>query len=293
MMHKSKKIIMAIFLIALLTTILIGVFSVFYVLVPYNDRRITPISEDAKISINSFDGFELLAEKITYCEEPHNWVILVHSYRTDHTVMYPYAEEYLDKGYNVLLPDNRAHGNSEGLFIGMGYLDQFDLADWVDYIIILDADANIIIHGLSMGAATAMMYSGGEDIPINVKAIIEDCGYTSAFDYLSWKLKQRFNLPDVPIISIANISFKIAAGYFMNQASAIDAVKQSEIPILFIHGTEDTTVPVENVYSLYNAAENCEKDLYIVEGAKHGESLNVSPLDYWSHVFDFVNRYLN
>lgn len=293
MMHKSKKIIMAIFLIALLTTILIGVFSVFYVLVPYNDRRITPISEDAKISINSFDGFELLAEKITYCEESHNWVILVHSYRTDHTVMYPYAEEYLDKGYNVLLPDNRAHGNSEGLFIGMGYLDQFDLADWVDYIISLDADANIIIHGLSMGAATAMMYSGGEDIPINVKAIIEDCGYTSAFDYLSWKLKQRFNLPDVPIISIANISFKIAAGYFMNQASAIDAVKQSEIPILFIHGTEDTTVPVENVYSLYNAAENCEKDLYIVEGAKHGESLNVSPLDYWSHVFDFVNRYLN
>lgn len=293
MMHKSKKIIMAIFLIALLTTILIGVFSVFYVLVPYNDRRITPISEDAKISINSFDGFELLAEKITYCEESHNWVILVHSYRTDHTVMYPYAEEYLDKGYNVLLPDNRAHGNSEGLFIGMGYLDQFDLANWVDYIISLDADANIIIHGLSMGAATAMMYSGGEDIPINVKAIIEDCGYTSAFDYLSWKLKQRFNLPDVPIISIANISFKIAAGYFMNQASAIDAVKQSEIPILFIHGTEDTTVPVENVYSLYNAAENCEKDLYIVEGAKHGESLNVSPLDYWSHVFDFVNRYLN
>ena len=284
---------MAIFLIALLTTILIGVFSVFYVLLPYNDRRITPISEDAKISINSFDGFELLAEKITYCEESHNWVILVHSYRTDHTVMYPYAEEYLDKGYNVLLPDNRAHGNSEGLFIGMGYLDQFDLADWVDYIISLDADANIIIHGLSMGAATAMMYSGGEDIPINVKAIIEDCGYTSAFDYLSWKLKQRFNLPDVPIISIANISFKIAAGYFMNQASAIDAVKQSEIPILFIHGTEDTTVPVENVYSLYNAAENCEKDLYIVEGAKHGESLNVSPLDYWSHVFDFVNRYLN
>lgn len=84
-----------------------------------------------------------------------------------------------------------------------------------------------------------MMLSGQENIPDNVKAVIEDCGYTSARDYLTWKLKQRFHLPAFPIIPIANEAFKLTAGYYMNDASALEGVKNSRIPILFIHGTED------------------------------------------------------
>ena len=107
--------------------------------------------------------------------------------------MNPYARAYQEQGYNTLQPDNRAHGQSEGNYIGMGYLDQYDVLSWIGYILEKDSEAEIVLHGVSMGAATLMMLSGQENIPDNVKVIIEDCGYTSAKDYLTWKLKRRFH----------------------------------------------------------------------------------------------------
>lgn len=203
--------------------------------------------------------------------------------------MNPYAQEYQKQGYNTLQPDNRAHGESEGDYIGMGYLDQYDVMSWIHYILEKDPEAEIILHGVSMGESTLMMLSGQENIPDNVKAIIADCGYTSARDYLTWKLKQRFHLPAFPVIPIANEAFKLTAGYYMNDASALEGVKNSKISILFIHGTEDQTVPVEEVYKLYEKAA-CEKQLYIVEGAGHGEALWKDEEGYWGRVFEFIDE---
>ena len=71
--------------------------------------------------------------------------------------MMSYGEKYYEMGYNVLLPNNRAHGNSEGNYIGMGWLDKDDIACWVNWINKQDPNAKIILHGVSMGAATTMM----------------------------------------------------------------------------------------------------------------------------------------
>ena len=115
--------------------------------------------------------------------------------------MSPYAYKYYTLGYHLLMPDLRGHGKSEGNYIGMGWHDRLDILKWIEFILKEDKEAEILLHGVSMGAATVMMVSG-EDLPPNVKVIIEDCGYTSAKDQLSYKLKSMFKLPSFPFINL-------------------------------------------------------------------------------------------
>ena len=278
-----KRIVFLIIFI-ILFNIIIGIASVVYVLRPQkSDIDSGPIME----SITTSDGTELFAR--VHYSNTNKWALLIHSYRSSHSFMNPYAAEYQARGYNTVQPDNRAHGSSGGKWIGMGYLDQFDILCWIRYILEKDPDAEIVLHGVSMGASALMMLSGQEGLPENIKVIIADSGYTSASDYLTWKLKQRFHLPPFPVIPIANISFKIAAGYYMNDASAIEAIKKSSTPTLIIHGQVDQTVPVEDAYRLYEAAA-CMKDLYIAEGAGHGEAVFIDSETYWDKVWAFIGE---
>ena len=278
-----KRIVFLIIFI-ILFNIIIGIASVVYVLRPQkSDIDSGPTME----SITTSDGTELFAR--VHYSNTNKWALLIHSYRSSHSFMNPYAAEYQKRGYNTVQPDNRAHGSSGGKWIGMGYLDQFDILCWIRYILEKDPDAEIVLHGVSMGASALMMLSGQEGLPENIKVIIADSGYTSASDYLTWKLKQRFHLPPFPVIPIANISFKIAAGYYMNDASAIEAIKKSNTPTLIIHGQDDQTVPVEDAYRLYEAA-TCRKDLYIAEGAGHGEAVFIDSETYWDKVWAFIGE---
>lgn len=285
----KRKFLIIVLTVIVFATIGIAALSTFYVLYPYGKRPSTFVNET---SIQSFDGLTLKADLLVSNQSTHKWAIMVHSYRTDHNFMESYGEEYFIRGYNVLLPDSRAHGSSEGTFIGMGYLDQYDVLKWVNYVISLDPCAEIVLHGVSMGGATIMMLSGQENLPDNIKVLIEDCGYTSVTDYLTWKLKQRFHMPSIPVIPLANLGFKVLAGYYMNEASAIEAVAYCEIPIMFIHGTDDTTVLVGNVYDLYSTAL-CDKELYLVEGAGHGQCLESDSEEYWKRVFQYVEKYVD
>lgn len=111
----------------------------------------------------------------------HLWVIALHGYRGSHTGVTNLAQHYHDAGYQVLTPDLRACGDSEGDYVGMGWLDRKDVLQWIDWVLAQDSEAEIVLHGVSMGAATTMM-TAGEDTPEQVKVFVEDCGYTSVWD---------------------------------------------------------------------------------------------------------------
>ena len=266
---------------------LIGAIIVKIVIVP--GKRDIGVYSGEQIKAMSTDGIVLVAYKKAPAVLNHKWVILIHSYRSNHTFMNPYAERYLEEGYIVIQPDNRAHGESEGKYIGMGYLDQKDIQCWIRYIVEQDPEAEIVLHGVSMGASALMMLSDNANLPDNIVAVIEDCGYTSAKDYLSWKLKHKLHISAFPFIPIANLAFRITAGYYLYSASAINSVKKSKLPILFIHGKDDETVPVEDAYRLYRAA-NCRKGLMIVDNAGHGEALMVAKEKYWTEVYRFIGE---
>ncbi|MGL5329631.1 MAG: alpha/beta hydrolase, partial [Peptostreptococcaceae bacterium] len=221
----------------------------------------------------------------------NTWVISVHGYTSEAINLSTYAKHFYDMGYNVLLPNLRAHGESEGNYIGMGWDDRLDVIDWINYILANDKDANIILHGVSMGAATVSMVSG-EDLPSNVKAIIADCGYTSVWNQFAYQLEDLFGLGEFPIMHVSSLVGQIKAGYSIKEASAIDQVKKSKTPILYIHGDKDDFVPYFMMEELYNATSS-EKEMLTIEDAAHAKASAVNPTLYWTTIYDFINNHLS
>lgn len=240
--------------------------------------------------ITSSDNLKLHSYQIKNEASSDKWVITVHGYTSEGINMSSYAKKYYDNGYNVLIPDLRAHGLSEGDYIGMGWDDRLDIISWINYILNEDPNAEIILHGVSMGAATVLMTSG-EEIPSNVKAIVADCGYTSVWDEFAYQLDDLFSLPEFPILNVSSIVAKIRAGYFLGEASSIDQVKKSKTPILYIHGDQDDFVPYYMMEELYNATSS-EKEMLTIKGAEHAKASEVDPETYWTSVNNFINKYI-
>ena len=241
-------------------------------------------------TVKSDDGLKLWGKIYLQDNKSDKWAIIAHGYTSNHEDMQPIALNFYNQGYNVLTPDMRAHGNSEGQYIGMGWLDRKDMLKWIDYVISLDKNAQIALYGESMGGATVMMTSG-EDLPSNVKAIVEDCGYTSVLEMFKKELNERFGLKPFPILNAAEMVTQLRAKYNFTEASALEQVKKSKTPMLFTHGGNDTYVPTKMVYELYEAA-NVEKDMLIIDGAAHGAAPDVDPETYYEKVFSFLDKYI-
>jgi len=239
----------------------------------------------------SLDGLKLHGYEINNAVTSNVWVITVHGYMSEGKEMSDYANKFYEMGYNVLIPDLRGHGKSEGDYIGMGWDDRGDILSWINYIIEKDSNAKIVLHGISMGAGAVMMTSG-EELPSNVQAIVEDCGYTSAWDEFSYQLDILFGYPEFPILNMASLVTRVRAGYWLGDASAIKQVAKAKVPMLFIHGDKDDFVPYYMLDEVYNAA-NCEKEKVTVKEAKHVEAATVDPELYWTSVKNFINKHLS
>ena len=183
-----------------------------------------------------------------------------------------------------------ACGDSDGDYVGMGWLDREDILRWIDFILADDPQAEIVVHGISMGAATTMM-TAGEDTPENVKVFIEDCGYTSVWDEFSNELKTSFGLPAFPLMYTASWLCDLKYGWNFREASALAQVAKCELPMLFIHGDADDYVPTWMVYPLYEAKPG-EKELWLVPGAGHAYSYRDNREEYTAVVRAFVGKYV-
>lgn len=243
------------------------------------------------IVMRSFDELKLTGYEYINEQSSHKWAIIVHGYSSKASEMTKYIRHFYEKGYSVLAPDLRGHGNSEGDYIGMGWHDRKDVQRWIQQILKKDPQAEIALFGISMGGATVMMTSG-EDLPPNVKVIVEDCGFSSVMDEFTYQLKDLFHLPKFPVMNAANTVTKLRAGYDLEEASAVKQVAKSKTPILFIHGDADTFVPYEMLDEVYNAAK-VEKEKLIVPGAGHGEAEQANPDKYWNTLWNFVEKYIS
>ncbi len=249
--------------------------------------------EVEEYNIISFDGLKLTSKMIKAKNDTDKTVIAIHGYQSNGLKEYiSFIKFYHDMGFNVLLPDNRAHGKSEGKYIGFGWLDRLDCKKWIQLIIDHYGPTHkIVLHGISMGAATVLMTSG-EDVSSQVKVIIADCGYTSAWDEFAHQLTYYKKLPTFPLLNIANYISQVIAKYNFKDASAIKQVKKSKIPTLFIHGDKDEFVPTKMVYELYDAC-NAPKDLLIIEGAGHALCHVYDEEKYDKKVKEFVELYID
>ena len=108
------------------------------------------------------------------------------------------------------------------------------------------------------GAATVMM-TAGEPLPPNVRAIVEDCGYTTAWEEFRYQLKKTYGLPPFPVLYTADALLRRRAGFSLREASAAAQVAHSRTPMLFIHGGKDAFVPFAMLDEVY-AAARCPKE---------------------------------
>lgn len=244
-------------------------------------------TESKDVYITSNDDLKLHGYEIDQGSDV--WTIVVHGYTSEGNQMSWAARHFYNRGYNILAPDLRSHGKSEGDYIGMGWDDRIDILKWIDDINERHPNSKIILFGVSMGAAT-VMNTVGEELPDNVKLAIEDCGYTSTWDIFSYQLDSVFGLPDHPFLDSANLVTKVRAGYSFEKGP-IDQIDKCKIPMLFIHGDKDTFVPSYMVDELYDKA-TCPKDKLIIPNAGHAQSNDVDPDTYWSKIDQFISDYL-
>lgn len=227
----------------------------------------------------SFDGLKLHG---TYfpCEGSKRAVICFHGYTSeglnDFSSM---AKFYIENGFHLLAVDERAHGKSEGTYIGFGCLDRQDGKKWMDYLVTrLGEDCELLLHGVSMGGATVCMCTG-LNLPPQVKGVVSDCAFTSAWEVFSHVLKTMYHMPAFPMMQIADRMAKREAGYGLDECNAREEVKKAKVPMLFIHGDADTFVPCSMVYELYEAC-GTQKELLVVKGASHAEAYYIEPENY-------------
>lgn len=243
--------------------------------------------------ITSHDGVQLHALYVKSPNKSPNTAILIHGY-TDRAIRMLMIGHLYNKemDYNILLPDLRGQGESTAEYIQMGWKDRLDVEQWIDVAKGLYGDTtHIVLHGISMGAATTMMTSGDE-LPENVKCFVEDCGYTSVWNEFKYELKKQYSLPAFPILYTTSMLTQFKLGWNFKEASAIEQIKKCNKPMFFIHGDKDTYVPTFMVYELYEAKQG-EKELWVVPGVTHANAYWDYTDEYVQRTKDFVNKYIN
>ncbi len=244
-------------------------------------QRLFYAQDPEDVSIKSFDGLTLKGWYLPAKEPSDVYMICVHGYRAYGPYEYGARMKFLlSLGCNLLIPDNRAHGRSEGTYIGFGNLDSIDILGWCSYLTDrFGKDIKILLQGCSMGAATVLAAAGDPKAPENIKGVLADCGFSSGIDEIRAQVADQFHLPYFPFVPVAVLVNKLVAKYDLRERGAKDMIGNFKGKLLIVHGGDDTFVPTVMSGVIYEAAK-CDKELLIVPGAKHVLSYLKDPSAY-------------
>lgn len=242
------------------------------------------------IYVNSDDGLRLHGLWVP-AEKPKGTIILAHGYRSTMLVDFGAVfEMYHSYGLNLLLPEQRSHGKSQGRYITFGVKESGDMQRWIAFHNDRFGELPLVLSGLSMGAST-MMYLADKKLPDNVRGLIVDCGFTSPEQIISSVFRNVTHLPAVPSIYVAEAMARLFAGFSLWQEDSRKTLSQNRLPILMVHGKDDGFVPCKMTEQGYAVCTGPKK-LLLVDGADHGVSFLVARDAYVKLVIEFLNENL-
>lgn len=243
-----------------------------------------------QVSITSDDGLKL-AGRYYHVKDGAPLEIQCHGYKgnaiRDFGGNWKIANE---AGRNVLLIDERCHGNSEGHTITFGILERTDVLNWIKYANQRFGNVPIILSGVSMGAATVLMTSE-MDLPENVKGIIADCPYDAPSNIIKKVLGADMGMPVKLVYPLIRLGGMLYGKFNLDAASPVEAVKNAKIPILLIHSDEDRFVPYNMSCNIYAAAPE-KIAFHTIHGAGHAYNYATAPEQYTQIVNAFTEKVL-
>ena len=235
----------------------------------------------------SYDGLRLAARY--FDNKSDKTVILFHGYRSSAARDFSCAiEMYTKFGFNILLCDQRSHGRSEGRLITFGVKESKDVKTWVEYVTEHYGTENILLGGMSMGATTVLL-ACGLNLPKSVKAVVADCGYTSPVEIMKRVAKKSMKINATLFLPFLNIYCKLLGNFSIYGTDTRNVLKNTEIPIIFVHGADDGFVPCEMSKIAY-AANPSNRKLVIIDGADHGLSYLIDKTTVENELKQFISE---
>ena len=242
------------------------------------------------VYITSDDGLKLHGFWIP-AENPRGTILLAHGYRSTMLVDFDLAYAFYHAlGMNILVPHQRAHGESEGRYITFGVKESEDFLRWIHFHNETFGKHQMILSGMSMGAST-VLFLADKELPSNVKCIIADCGFTSPWTILDKVYRSVTHLPSGLSLWAADLFARVFAGFSLTDKDTRKTLKKARLPVLMVHGLSDDFVPCDMTKQGFEACTG-EKELLLVEGAGHGVSFLVDKETYTKRIIAFLEKHL-
>lgn len=241
--------------------------------------------------VQTKDKLSLKGILIKTNEASRGTIIFSHGISCTHGMMIKHVDLFLKNKFNVVLFDQRRHGNSEGKFSSYGYYEKEDLSLFVNYVKNeFKEDKFIGVIGESMGASTALQMLG---INNSVDFIIAESAFSDLEKVLKINLKEKYKVPYFIFGKLASLFSYLKHGFAFKDIKPIEVIKNNDTPILFIHGTEDKTAPYNMSIEMAQVSKNSR--LHLIKGAPHKINCDVdhSREDYEKVIIDFINDVVN
>lgn len=245
------------------------------------------------VMLTSRYGYPLLATYIPNAKPTNRTLIFLHGFTESRLSGLYYLGIYLDAGFNLLLIDSRAHGDSGGGAVTWGVYEKYDLDQWVDWVRERFPGGTIGVHGISMGAATGLMHAQLNESKRRVSFYISDSAYSDFETLMNWELEQRKNsvkpmLPPKILLLYANAAAYLNDRFTFYQASPVRAVGRVTTPILYLHGEADRLIPVSMACELYNATKG-PRQIRIFPKAGHAAGV----FEDWAEYNEIIRNFID
>lgn len=245
---------------------------------------------NSKYKIKSDYGYDLQVYYFKNHNESKKYMVMAHGHTYTHHGCLKYARMMMEHGYNVVLFDERFHGNSGGKFTSLGYFEKYDL-----YTVISDTisrygnDIFVGTYGESMGAATALMEA---KIDKRVKFVVSDCSFSDFPLLIKQLMWRKFRIPVYPFYWFALIVFKAFTGISMKGISPITELNCVSVPIMFVHGLADNYIPFSHTQVMYDSYGG-SKQIFLAENdALHAGSYSADQENYENHICEFLKKHV-
>lgn len=244
------------------------------------------------VRLHSRFGYVLEGTFIPNPTPSNKTIICLHGISATQNMGLHYEDIYLNQGYNLLIYDSRGHGTSGGSGTSWGYYEKYDLDQWIDWLLEKNPQSMIGVHGVSMGAATALMHAALNEPTKRVKFYIADSAYSHLTELITQKMislsQSQYPLWIHILVRYASLVAYFQSGFMYEEVSPISDVRQVTSPILYLHCEADTIVPVEMSYSMY-AATKGYRELHTFPNIKHGRAVIERKREYQDTIVKFLN----